>query len=173
MAVVPPGGVSVRVVEYRSQLLYLVSDGPGPQRVVPYQGPETVVEFLQRVGGLSSRCAPTTIQVIRAHVADGGKPEVIPVDLSAILLKQDQRTNVTLQSFDQVFIGQSRQSNILSCCPPWFQPLYKKLCGIARRERRNRGEQRTPSSRTTAPTYGPSPTELPPITEQPAGISPL
>jgi protein involved in polysaccharide export with SLBB domain len=135
LAAAPPGDVGVRVVEYRSQVLYLVGEGPGLQRVVPYQGPETVVDFLQRVGGLSSRCAPGEIQVIRAHVADGGPTEVFHVDLSAILLKHDQRTNITLQSFDQIYIGQSRQSNVLSCCPPWFQPLYKAICGMARREK--------------------------------------
>jgi protein involved in polysaccharide export with SLBB domain len=132
---VPAGSVSVRVADYRSQYLYLFSDVPGLQRVVPYQGPEPIVDFLQRVGGISSRCAPADIQVVRAHVADGGPPETIHVDLSAILLKQDQRTNVTLHSFDQIYIGQSRQSAVLSCFPPWFQPLYKKLCGIGRREK--------------------------------------
>jgi protein involved in polysaccharide export with SLBB domain len=101
---------------------------------VPYEGPETIVDFLQRVGGMSSRCAPADIQVVRAHVADGKPAETLRVDLAGILLKDDQRTNVTLQSFDQIYIGQSRQSLVLSCFPPWLQPLYKKLCGIARRE---------------------------------------
>jgi protein involved in polysaccharide export with SLBB domain len=135
VAAVPMGSVAVRVADYRSQYLYLFSDVPGLQQVVPYQGPETIVDFLQRVGGMSSRCAPADIQVVRAHVADGRPPETIHVDLSAILLKQDQRTNVTLQSFDQIYIGQSRQSAVLSCFPPWLQPLYKTLCGIARREK--------------------------------------
>ena len=130
-----PGGVSVHVVDYRSQYLYLLSDVPGMQRVIPYQGPETIVDFLQRIGGLSSRSAPGDIQVVRAHVADGKPAETIHVDLSAILLKQDQRTNVTLQSFDQIYIGQSRQSAALSCLPPWLQPFYQKLCGIARWEK--------------------------------------
>jgi protein involved in polysaccharide export with SLBB domain len=135
LASVPPGAVQVRVAEFRSQHLYLVSDAPGQQRVVAYQGPETIVDLLQRVGGLSSRCAPGEIEIIRAHVADGTPPETFHVDLPAILLKQDQRTNITLQPFDQIYIGQSRQSAVLNCCPPWLQPLYKKLCGIARREK--------------------------------------
>jgi protein involved in polysaccharide export with SLBB domain len=130
-----PAGVEVHVAEYQSQKLYLYSDVPGLQRAVPYQGPETIVDLLQRVGGISSRCAPNEIQVVRAHVADGRPTEVFKVDLAAILLKHDLRTNIQLQSFDQVYIGQSRQSAVLSCCPPWLQPLYKVLCGIGRRER--------------------------------------
>ncbi len=172
LAVVPPNEVTVRVAEYRSQEIYLFADEPGQQRVVPYLGPETIVEFLQRAGGLSSRCAPGEIQVVRAHVADGKPPEVFQVDLAAILLKQDQRTNVTLRSFDQIYIGQSRQSAVLSCFPPWLQPLYKKLCGIARREKASQQNKNAlrPDDGTDLRTI---PTELPPITEQPAGISPL
>jgi protein involved in polysaccharide export with SLBB domain len=128
-------GAEVHVAQYQSQKLYLYSDVPGLQRAVPYQGPETIVDLLQRVGGISSRCAPNEIQVVRAHVADGRPTEVFKVDLAAILLKHDLRTNIQLQSFDQVFIGQSRQSAVLSCCPPWLQPLYKVLCGIGGRER--------------------------------------
>jgi polysaccharide biosynthesis/export protein len=135
LAYAPAGEVVVRVAEFSSQQLYVLSDAPGLQRVVPYRGPETVVDVLQRVGGLSSQCAPAEIQVVRAHVADGTPPEVFHVDLAAILLKQDQRTNIILQSFDQIYIGQSRQSAVLSCCPPWLKPLYKCLCGIGRREK--------------------------------------
>ena len=151
LAVGPPGDVGVRVAEFKSQQLYLFSDIPGLQRVVPYQGPESIVDLLQRVGGISARCAPGEIKVVRAHVADGGPPEIFQVDLSAILLKQDQRTNVLLQSFDQIYIGQSRQSAILSICPPWLKPFYKKICGITRREKSSqqtkdllRGEQPNP-----------------------------
>jgi protein involved in polysaccharide export with SLBB domain len=135
LANVPTGDVTVRVAEYRSQQLYLISDVPGQQSVVPYRGPETIVDLLQRVGGLSYRSAPAEIEVVRAHVADGRPPEVFNVDLAAILLKQDQKTNIALQSFDQIYVGQSRQSTVLSCCPPWLKPLYKSLCGMARREK--------------------------------------
>jgi len=135
LAAVPAGDVSVRVAEYNSQQLFLLSDVPGLQHVVPYQGPETVVDLLQRVGGISSHCAPGEIQVVRAHVADGKPPEVIHVDLAAILLKHDYNTNIPLQSFDQIYLGQSRESIVWNLCSPWMKPLYHKLSGIAQRER--------------------------------------
>ena len=133
----PAEDVSVRVAEFKSQQLYLFSDVPGLQHVVPYQGPETIVDLLQRVGGISSHCSPDEIQVVRAHVADGAPPETFHVDLAAIVFKHDPKTNVPLQPFDQIYFGQSRESTILNLCSPWFQPLYHKLCGIARREKAN------------------------------------
>jgi polysaccharide biosynthesis/export protein len=124
--------VQVHVAEYNSQHLYILSEVPGLQRVVPYQGPETIVDLLQRVGGVTQRGAPRDIQVLRSNVADGRSPEVFHVDLEAILLKQDQRTNVTLESFDQIYIGQSRGSSALTCIPPWLQPVVQKCCGMGR-----------------------------------------
>jgi protein involved in polysaccharide export with SLBB domain len=124
--------IQVHVAEYRSQHVYILSEVPGLQRVVPYQGPETIVDLLQRVGGVPLRGAPRDIQVLRSHVADGTSPEVFHVDLEAILLKQDQRTNVTLESFDQIYIGQSRSSCVLTCVPPWLQSIIQQCCGMGR-----------------------------------------
>jgi polysaccharide biosynthesis/export protein len=129
---VPVAQVQAAVVEHNSQHLYVQSEAPGLPRVVPYEGPETIVEFLQRVGGVSPRGAPRDIQVVRSHVADGRSPEVFHVDLAGILLKQDERTNVTLESFDQIYIGQSRGSRFLTCVPPWLRPFFNKICGVSR-----------------------------------------
>jgi hypothetical protein len=88
--------------------------------------------MLQRVGGITSGAAPTNIQVVRAHVADGKPPDVFQVDLEAILEKNDQETNVKLQPFDQVYVGQSRTSCIKKCLPPWMRPLYGRVFGLSR-----------------------------------------
>jgi protein involved in polysaccharide export with SLBB domain len=129
---VPNSQVHVDVAEYKSQRLYVQSEAPGLPQVVAYQGPETIVDFLQRVGGISQRGAPHDIQVVRSHVADGGSPEVFHVDLEEILVKQDQRSNVALESFDQIYIGQTRGSCFLTCVPPWLRPLCRKFCGVSR-----------------------------------------
>lgn len=129
-AAIPATQIHVSVVEYNSQHLYVQSEAPGLSQVVAYQGPETIVEFLRRVGGISQRGAPHDIEVVRSHVADGCSPEVFHVDLEAILLKQDQRTNVVLASFDQIYIGQSRGSCVLTCVPPWLRPCFQRLCGV-------------------------------------------
>jgi hypothetical protein len=101
---------------------------------VAYQGPETVLDLLQRVGGLGSGAAGD-VQIVRAHVADGGAPEVFQVDLEAILRKKDQETNVRLEPFDQVYIGQSHRCLLSSCLPPWMRPLFEGACGMRRADK--------------------------------------
>lgn len=124
--------VQVTVAEYRSQHLYILSEAPGLEKVVAYQGPETIIDVLQRAGGVPKGGAPRDIQVVRAHVADGTSPEVFHVDLDAILLKHDPRTNMTVESFDQIYIGETRGSNVLTCIPPVLRPLFRKVCGMGR-----------------------------------------
>jgi protein involved in polysaccharide export with SLBB domain len=129
---VPPERVHVRVAAFNSQQVYLFGEVAGSQRAVPYQGPETVLDLLQRVGGLSPAAAPTDVQVVRAHVADGKTPEVFQVDLAAIVVKHDQQSNVRLLPFDQVYVGQSRRSTYVPAVPPWLRPLYNALVGMWR-----------------------------------------
>ncbi len=127
-----PDKVHVSVVAYNSQRVYLQGEVKGQARAVPYVGPETILEMLQRVGGITSGASLTNIQVVRAHVADGRPPEVFDVDLEAILNRNDRETNVSLQPFDQVYVGQSRTSSIKKCLPPWLKPLYGRLFGLSR-----------------------------------------
>jgi len=127
-----PDAVHVRVVSYNSQQVYLFGEVIGLHRAVPYQGPETVLDLLQRVGGITSSAAPGDIYVIRSHVADGHDPETFHVDLQAITLKKDDSTNVRLQPFDQVHVGQTRQAVIDRCMPPWLRPMYQHLTGMNR-----------------------------------------
>jgi protein involved in polysaccharide export with SLBB domain len=125
-------GVAVHVAGYNSQQLYLIGEVPGQERAVPYRGPETVLDLLQRTGGITPGAAPAEVRVVRAHVADGKPPEVFHVDLQAILFRHDQQTNVRLEPFDQVYVGQNRRSHLRCCVPPWLRPLYERLCGMRR-----------------------------------------
>jgi len=129
---VRPTQMQVRVASYNSQKVYLIGEVVGLQRALAYQGPETVVDLLQRSGGITPGAAPKEVFVVRSHVADGKPPEVFQVDLPAIVLKKDLDSNLRLQPFDQVYIGQSRQSVLCNCLPPWSRPLYEKLCGMKR-----------------------------------------
>jgi protein involved in polysaccharide export with SLBB domain len=126
----PASGVQVRVAEYRSQHLYVWGPGVGPQRAVPYEGPETVLEFLKRVGGIKAGAAPSDVHVIRPGVVENRPPEVFHVDLKAVVLKQDPRTNIRLQPFDQVYVGETRASFVEHCLPRWVRPIYDKVCGL-------------------------------------------
>jgi protein involved in polysaccharide export with SLBB domain len=124
---VAPEQVRVSVAEYNSQYLYVFGQVAGSQRAVPYQGPETVLDLLHRVGGLQPGAAVSEVTVIRPHVAEGKTPEVFHIDLAAIVLRNDPETNLLLQPFDQVHIGQSPRSSYRDCLPPWLRSVLGKL----------------------------------------------
>jgi len=128
----PPDSVHVRVAEFKSQQVYLFGEVIGLPRAVPYQGPETVLDLLQRVGGITPGASAGDIHVIRSHVAEGRDPEVFHIDMQAITQQMDQRTNVRLQPFDQVYVGQTRRAVIARCMPPWLQPAFQSLVGLRR-----------------------------------------
>ncbi len=123
---VHPPQVRVRVVEYRSQQLVLIGQVVGWQRTVPYQGQETVLDLLQRAGGITPGAAPRDVYVVRSHLGEG-RPEVFHVDLDAIVLRKDDATNVRLMPSDHVYVGETRQARIEKCIPPWLRPVYQKL----------------------------------------------
>lgn len=127
---VPVAVVQVRVLQYRSQQIYLFGEGIGLPRAVPYQGPETVVDLLERIGGLTPGAAAGDVYVVRPHLTTGRPPEVFHIDLAAILLKRNQGTNLRLEPFDQVHVGQTRQACLEKCVPPWLRPTYESLCGL-------------------------------------------
>lgn len=118
---VAPEQVRIAVAEYNSQYLYLFGPVGDSQRAIPYHGPETVLDFLHRAGGLPSSAALRDITVIRPHVAEGKRPEVFHIDLSAIVLHNDAETNILLEPLDQIHIGQSRRSCFNDCLPPWLR----------------------------------------------------
>jgi protein involved in polysaccharide export with SLBB domain len=118
---VAPEQIHISVAEHNSQYLYVFGQVAGSQRAVPYQGPETALDLLHRVGGLQHGAAVSDITVIRPHVAEGKTPEVFHIDLAAIILRNDQETNVLLQPFDQVHIGRSHRASYRECLPPWLR----------------------------------------------------
>jgi len=128
---VPQSKVHVRVAEYHGQCIYLFGEVMGSQRAVPYQGQETVLDLLQRTGGITPGAAPEEVYVVRTHVGEGEgeRPEIFHVDLRAIVLKHDDRTNLRLQPFDQDHVGATRRAGLQKCVPPWLRPLYQELCG--------------------------------------------
>ena len=135
---VPVERIQVKVVEYNSQQIYLygqvMPDGlaKSSQRAVPYQGPETVLDLLQRVGGITPGAASNDINVVRSNLANNQPPLVFHIDLRAIVMNQDQSSNLRLQPFDRVFVGEAKKSSLEKCLPPCVRPIYEKLCGMRR-----------------------------------------
>jgi len=119
--------INVRVVEYRSQHLLLFGEVIGWQRCVPYRGQETVLELLQRVGGITPGAEPADVYVVRPHIGENKRPQAFRVDLRAIVLKHDHRTNIRLLPFDQIYVGETRQAQIEKAIPPWLRGAYRML----------------------------------------------
>jgi protein involved in polysaccharide export with SLBB domain len=117
----PVHQVGVQVAEYRSQQVSLFGGVHGQERAVPYRGPETVLDLLQRAGGVDPGTEVTRIFVVRPHVADGKPPEVFTVDLRAILFDHDQQTNIRLEPSDQVYVGQTAGEHLRCCLPSWLR----------------------------------------------------
>jgi protein involved in polysaccharide export with SLBB domain len=127
---VAPDQVRLSVREYKSRQIYLTGEVAGRHRTVPYQGPETVADLLRRVGGVTPGAETGDVHVIRSHIADGQAPEDFRVDLRAILLDHDDRTNLVLQPFDQVYVGETRKARLTKCFPRWLRPAYERLLGL-------------------------------------------
>jgi protein involved in polysaccharide export with SLBB domain len=139
---VPADDLQVRITEYHAESIFLFGEVIGLQRAVPYQGQETVIDLLRRTGGITAGAAPRECYVVRPHVGDTKRPEVFHVDLEAIVVKHDERTNVRLQPFDQVHVAGTMQAGWEKCVPPWLRPLYERLCGWWP----SSGENRNPKS---------------------------
>jgi protein involved in polysaccharide export with SLBB domain len=113
--------VQVRVAEHHSRHLFLFGQVQGLRHALPYQGPETVTELLHRTGGLTPGAALSEVHVVRPNVAAGKRPEVFPIDLEAILLKHDRRSDLTLEPGDQIYVGETLRSSWCRCLPPWLR----------------------------------------------------
>lgn len=125
------GQVDLRLVEIRAGRIYLMGPEAKRMRSVPYQGPESVVSFLDRVGAIKPGCSDLRdVKVIRSNVAAGRLPDVIRVDVEAIVLDHDPTTNVPLQPSDQVVVGETRRSSFSRLLPAWLRPFYRKLMGL-------------------------------------------
>jgi polysaccharide export outer membrane protein len=129
---VPTSAVRVVVQAYRSQKIYLLGEVQGLQRSVPYQGPEHVVELLQRVGGLTGGAELANVYLVRSHVTEGKSPEVFRIDVPAIVMKGDQSTNYIVQPFDEISVGERQSSSFGRSLPPWFLPIYRSIFGLER-----------------------------------------
>jgi protein involved in polysaccharide export with SLBB domain len=129
---ISPDQVHLKVTEFKSQQIYLYGQVIGWQRAVPYQGPETILDLLQRTGGITAGAASNHVYVVRTRIAEGKPPEVFPVNLQAIVMHNNQQSNLRLQPFDQVYVGEARKSTLERCVPPCFRPVYETLCGMRR-----------------------------------------
>lgn len=130
MAGVNADRVSVALAAARSGRVVVYGPVRGRARAVPYQGPEPVIDFLKRVGGLPPGSKLNQVYVVRPNVALASKPQVFRVDVAAVLIDGDNRTNVPIQPDDQVYIGETKQSSISRLLPDWLGTAYRRVTGL-------------------------------------------
>jgi protein involved in polysaccharide export with SLBB domain len=130
MGGVPPDRVSVQLAAPRSSRVYLHGPIRGRTRIVPYQGPEPVIDFLKRVGGLPPGSKLNQVYVVRPNIASGGKAEVFRVDVPAVLMDDNQTTNVPLMPSDEVYVGETSRSVFARMLPNWLGPAYRRFIGL-------------------------------------------
>ncbi len=130
LAGVHPDRVVVQLAAARSSRIYLYGPIRGRARVIPYQGPEPVIDFLRRVGGLPPGSKLNQVFVVRPNVAAGADTEVFPVDVTAVLIENNHRTNIVLKPSDEVYIGETKRSVFARILPDWLGPAYRELCGL-------------------------------------------
>lgn len=129
-AALSPDRVAVHLAAPRTSRIYLHGPIRGHTRIVPYQGPEPVIDFLQRVGGLPPGSKLNEVYVVRPNVAAGCRPEVFPVDVAAVLIDHNPATNIPLQPSDAVYVGETRRSAFARLLPDWLGPMYRRLIGL-------------------------------------------
>jgi protein involved in polysaccharide export with SLBB domain len=122
--------VRVALAAPRSSRVVVYGPVRGRARVVPYQGPEPVIDFLKRVGGLPPGSKLNQVYVIRPNVAAAARPQVFRVNVAAVLVDGDPRTNVPLQPDDQVYVGETRQSSLSRLLPDWLGITYRHMTGL-------------------------------------------
>jgi len=95
----------VMVAKYNSQYVYVFGDGREESpRAVPYQGRETLREFITRVGARDC-LRGYRARIVRASQDMGGKPDVMAVKLDADLQNRDRSADpVYLQPNDYVYL---------------------------------------------------------------------
>ncbi len=126
---VPADRVALQLAAPRSGRVYLHGPVRGRLRVLAYQGPEPVIDFLRRVGGLPPGSKLSNVHVVRPNVAAGARPELFHIDVEAVL-GGNGRTNLALRPSDQVYVGETRRSSFSRALPDWVGPAYRKLSGL-------------------------------------------
>jgi protein involved in polysaccharide export with SLBB domain len=144
LAGVDPDRVAVRLASPRSSRVYVHGPIRGRSRVVPYQGPEPVIDLLKRIGGLPPGTKLSQVYVVRPNVATGKPPEVFRVDVAGVLLDNDPTTNVVLLPSDAVYVGETKRSVFSRILPDWLGPLYRRCLGLLPDEWLHRSKPPTP-----------------------------
>ncbi len=95
--------VFVDVGAYNSQVYYVQGDVNAPGRL-PIVGNETVLDAINYAGGLAPTASIPNVRLVRPAPPGASKPELLPVNLSAIIQEGDTTTNYQLMPGDRLYV---------------------------------------------------------------------
>ncbi|GBD37132.1 hypothetical protein HRbin36_02262 [bacterium HR36] len=116
------GLVFVEVRRFENQQVYLFGEIQGGSRAIPYHGPETLAQLLQRAGGLTPDADPTSIRVHRLY-GSNGEEEIIRVNLLAVLYAQDRQQNIYIRPYDRIVVSRNSWACLRACLPRAWKNL--------------------------------------------------
>ncbi len=103
---VPPAQsdrVFVDVAAYNSQVYYVQGDVAAPGRL-PITGNETVLDAINYAGGLAPTASVPNVRLVRPAPPGSCSPQILPINLAAIIQEGDTTTNYQLMPGDRIFV---------------------------------------------------------------------
>ncbi len=95
--------VFVDVSAYNSQVYYVTGDVNAPGRI-PITGNDTVLDALMYAGGLAPTASIPNVRLVRPAPPGSAKPQLLPVNIAAILQEGDTTTNYQLMPGDRLHV---------------------------------------------------------------------
>jgi hypothetical protein len=67
------------------------------------------------------------VYVVRSNIAKGTRPEVFHIKLRSIVMDKNHASDIRLEPFDQIHVGETRQARVERCIPPWLLGIYRSI----------------------------------------------
>lgn len=95
--------VFVDVAAYNSQVYYVQGDVAAPGRL-PITGNETVLDAINYAGGLAPTASVPNVRLVRPAPSNTCAPQILPINLAAIIQEGDPTTNYQLMPGDRIYV---------------------------------------------------------------------
>lgn len=95
--------VFVDVGAYNSQVYYVQGDVNAPGRL-PIVGNETVLDAINYAGGLAPTASIPNVRLVRPAPPGASAPQLLPVNLAAIIQEGDTTTNYQIMPGDRLYV---------------------------------------------------------------------
>jgi len=124
--------ITVDVLAYNSKSFYVITDGAGfgqPLYKFPITGNDTVLDALERIGGLPQNSYRGRVWVARPSPCGHGCNQILPVDWQAIVQGGSTCTNYQLFPGDRVYVKADPLIRLDNALAKLFAPI-ERILGI-------------------------------------------